>query len=75
MIVASCQKNGNVSPSASVNLSEKYLEFKDFLDFHEKLKSLEKQSRIELDAWNTQMNFTSLRSIYERIIDISTTCI
>jgi hypothetical protein len=48
----------------------KFLEFKDTQEFTTKLSEIAKMKRGDLDKWESSQDFTSLRNIYESILDI-----
>ncbi len=71
IMMFSCQKDTSLPPLSSDigGTGDKYLEFKDRTEFDNKLLDLSKKSRKELDDWDKSNNFTSLRSLYEKIVE------
>jgi hypothetical protein len=69
ILALSCQNDSGLSPLSDATVDEKYLEFSDKANFDSTLKVLAGKSRQELDVWDRSNNFTSLRNVYESIIE------
>ncbi|TAG57182.1 MAG: hypothetical protein EAZ29_02335 [Runella slithyformis] len=66
----SCDRKDIENPQATGSLQSenRYLEFKDFSTFQDKLKEIQKKSPDELVSWESSVNFTTLHRSYEQIM-------
>lgn len=62
---ASFVSNGRTEESVT-----KFLIFKDQKTFDETIYALSGKSRKELDAWESKLGFTSMRHLYEEVVDV-----
>jgi hypothetical protein len=71
----SCEKNEVISDRSSLTneillqKGETFLEFTTHQAFEDSVKILSSMSRYQLNAWEQNRNFVSLRTVYETIIE------